>query len=92
VVETLPENLTAYKKTPEFTESTIPKGLTRAHHTKQGTWALINVQEGKLLYRILEPEMEEVLLSKSLQGVIAPTVKHEVEAQGKVKFLVEFYR
>ena len=88
----LPDNVTAYKKTPEFTETTIPKGLTRAHSTKEDVWALINVLEGELIYRILEPVVEEVLLTNSSRGVIEPTVKHEVQAPGEVRFFVEFYR
>ncbi len=88
----LPDNVTAYNKTPEFTETTIPKGLTRAHNTKEEVWGLINVLEGELIYRILEPVLEEVLLTSSLPGIIQPTVKHEVKAPRKVRFFVEFYR
>ena len=33
-----PEGLTAYKRTPEFTEQNIPKGLLNNHATKIGTW------------------------------------------------------
>lgn len=44
----LPQGLHAYRRTPEFTETTIPKTLLSAHTTKQGTWALIHVLEGRL--------------------------------------------
>jgi len=88
----LPKDAASYKKTPEFTEDTIPAGLLKAHQTKAGTWGKINVTEGKLLYRILEPEHEEILLSKSLFGVVEPTILHEVESQGAVRFHVEFFR
>lgn len=88
----LPASLTSYKKTPEFTEETIPAGLLKAHQTKEGTWGKINVTEGQLYYRILEPDFEEVLLSSEKFGVVEPTVLHEVEPKGKVRFHVEFYR
>jgi len=91
-VKSLPKNLTVYKQTPEFDQITIPQGLLKAHQTKAGTWGHIVIQEGRLLYRILEPEVEEVHLSIVKSGVVEPTVLHEVEALGNVRFYVEFYR
>jgi len=89
-VKSLPINAKEYKRTPTFTEDTIPKGLLRSHTTKAGTWGKIVIEEGKLLYRILEPEIEEVQLSTDKFGVVEPQVPHEVQALGKVKFHVEF--
>jgi tellurite resistance-related uncharacterized protein len=88
----IPVSAKAYKKTPEFTEDTVPAGLLRAHQTKEGTWGKINVTEGQLRYRILEPEFEEVLLSSEMFGIVEPTILHEVEPMGKVRFHVEFFR
>ena len=88
----IPISATAYKKTPEFTEQTVPAGLLKAHQTKAGTWGKINVTEGQLRYRILEPEFEEVLLSREKFGVVEPTILHEVAPEGKVRFYVEFFR
>lgn len=86
----IPNKAKEYKRTPTFTEDTIPKGLLRSHTTKAGTWGKIVIEEGKLLYRILEPEIEEVELSPEKFGVVEPQVPHEVQALGKVKFHVEF--
>ena len=45
------------------------------------------------LYRILEPEFEEIELSPERPGVVEPEVPHEVEpAKGGVRFRVDFYR
>ncbi|MBV1877418.1 MAG: DUF1971 domain-containing protein [Pseudomonadales bacterium] len=88
----IPAAARPYKKTPEFTEQTVPAGLLKAHQTKQGTWGKINVAEGELLYRILEPEIEEMILSPDKFGVVEPTVLHEVSPLGKVSFHVEFFR
>ena len=92
----LPDNVVSYKRTPEFSEDTVPKGLLNAHQTKAGTWGKIVVLEGVLRYRILEPETEtetEVTdLSPDLHGVVEPTVLHDVEPLGIVRFYVEFYR
>ncbi|MFT4519201.1 MAG: tellurite resistance-related uncharacterized protein [Halioglobus sp.] len=88
----MPEQVTSYKKTPEFTNVTVPKGLLKAHQTKDGTWGKIVVLSGQLQYRILEPELEELVLSPEVPGVVEPTVLHEVTPVGEVIFYVEFYR
>lgn len=88
----LPDNVTHYKQTPEFTQDTVPAGLLAAHQTKAGTWGRIVVLAGELEYRILEPELQVILLNATTPGVVEPTVLHEVEPRGAVRFLVEFYR
>ncbi|WP_339673581.1 DUF1971 domain-containing protein [Dasania marina] len=88
----LPNDVIAYKKTPEFDESTVPKGLLKAHQTKVGVWGKINILAGQLEYSILEPELETVVLSTEQHGVVEPTVLHQVKPLGKVRFYVEFYQ
>lgn len=91
-MQTLPDNIRPYKKTPVFTQDSIPAGLRKAHNTKAGTWGSIVIVRGQLLYRILEPAVEEVLLNSNRYGVVEPEVLHEVQAIGEVEFYVEFYR
>ena len=50
------------------------------------------VLEGRLRYRILEPEIEELKLSPGGSGTVEPEVLHEVEPHGPVRFHVDFYR
>ena len=88
----LPADVVAYKKTPTFFEHSVPAGLLKAHQTKVGTWGRIVILSGNLLYRILEPAIEEVRLSESHSGVVEPKVLHEVETVGPVEFYVEFYK
>jgi tellurite resistance-related uncharacterized protein len=86
----LPSNVSPYKKTPNFNEITVPKGLLKNHNTKQGTWALLTVQSGEIEYVI---ENEEVnILSPELSGVIEPEVKHHIKPLGAVSFFIEFYK
>ncbi len=89
-MKSLPENVVAYKKTPEFNESTIPNGLLNNHQTKVGVWGKIVVLEGRLLYTI-NVSKEAIELDKSTFGVVEPGVLHQVKALGKVRFYVEFY-
>lgn len=88
----LPPDVERYKQTPEFDASSVPVGLLRAHQTREGTWGRIVVLEGRLLYRILEPDVEEIVLSPGQCGVVEPTVLHEVAPIGSVRFYVEFLR
>ncbi|MEY4642119.1 MAG: hypothetical protein RLZZ227_2113 [Pseudomonadota bacterium] len=87
-----PEGLQEYKRTPLFTETTIPPGLLRDHTTKAGVWGLIQVEEGTLLYSVSYPEERSYMLSEASPGVVVPSMKHHVQAQGKVRFYVAFYR
>lgn len=91
-MKTLPAGLVPYQRTREFSESTIPAGLRRRHTTKAGVWARISVREGSLRYRILEPDLEEHVLSPGRPGVVWPETPHEVEPIGPVRFHVEFLR
>ena len=91
MITTLPPGLTAYRRTPEFDENSLPSGLRRGHSTKAGVWALIHVLEGRLRYRILEPLEETVLDAGGAPGVVVPQQLHEVEPLGAVRFYVEFH-
>ncbi len=92
---TLPAEVHAYSRTPEFTEATVPPALLKAHTTKDGTWALIHVLSGRLRYRIVDPRRpasETTLTPETAPGVVEPTIQHAVEPQGAVRFFVEFHR
>jgi tellurite resistance-related uncharacterized protein len=91
-LKTLPTDVAPYQRTREFTESTIPDALRRRHTTKPGVWGRIQVLEGELRYRILEPVLEEHTLTAERHGIVEPQVPHEVEPLGRVRFFVEFLR
>lgn len=91
----LPPDALPYRRTPDFTEATLPAGLRKAHATKDGAWGLIHVLEGRLAYRITDPRRprsEQVLEAGAAPGLVEPTIEHEVEALGPVRFYVEFHR
>ena len=91
-MKNLPEDVKAYKRTPEFTEKTIPSGILNSHRTKEGTWGKIVILEGKYKYEILEPKYEEVELSPDRYGVVEPTIEHQLTPLGSGRFYVEFYK
>lgn len=91
----LPTGLTAYKRTPTFTEASIPAGLLRDHSTKDGTWGLIHVEDGRLRYVVTDPRREgaeHILSADGKPGIVEPTILHFVEPLGPVRFHVEFLR
>ena len=91
----LPDDVEPYARTAEFTEATVPAGLLRSHTTKPGAWGRIHVLEGRLAYRITDPRRppsEAILSPDGEPGVVEPTVLHEVEPLGPVRFYVEFLR
>lgn len=90
MAEGLPAGLEAYRRTPIFTEATIPAALRHRHSTKAGVWALITVVEGRLRLRRLNTGAETDL-DPSAPGIIAPGEPHEVEPLGSVRFFVEFH-
>ncbi|MCY3795032.1 MAG: DUF1971 domain-containing protein [Gammaproteobacteria bacterium] len=91
-MKSLPPGVEFYRRTPEFTEATIPAGLRRSHRTNAGVWGRITVLEGRLLYRVLESPEGEATLSAGNPGIVEPEVRHEVEPLGSVRFFIEFYR
>jgi len=87
----LPSGLTAYKRTPTFTEHTVPKGLLRDHNTKAGVWGQIHVESGLLKY-VIPPRDHTQLLSPGNIGTVEPEVRHHIAPVGPVTFYVEFWR
>jgi tellurite resistance-related uncharacterized protein len=86
----LPPGLAAYRRTPIFTEATLPAGLRHRHRTRPGVWAVITVIDGRL--RLRRPDAgTEGELDPTTPGIVAPEEPHEVEPLGAVRFFVEFH-
>jgi tellurite resistance-related uncharacterized protein len=90
MTDSLPPSLAAYRRTPVFTEATLPAGLRHRHQTKPGVWALITVLEGRLRLRRLASGAESDL-GPTAPAAIAPEEPHEVEPLGPVRFFIEFH-
>ena len=87
-----PENCKPYRKTPEFDENTVPKGLTSNHATKRGVWGRIHVLSGVLVYHIGPPVNKSLRIGSESSVVVVPEVQHRVEPEGQARFFVEFSR
>ena len=87
----IPENCQPYKKTPVFTEDTVPAGILNDHATKAGVWGLLTVLEGTLDYVVPSKDHRQKVTTET-RAIIEPEVLHHVEPLGPVRFFVEFWR
>ncbi len=90
-MQPLPDGLTPYKQTPEFTESTVPAGLLRDHKLSPDVWGVIHVVSGRLRY-VIPSTQEDLVLEPGLNGVVMPDTAHHIASVGPVRFYVEFWR
>jgi tellurite resistance-related uncharacterized protein len=88
----LPATVTAYKRTADFDQDSIPAGLRKDHSTKPGVWGVIHVVSGRLRYIVEPPLAGEHVLDPSRPGIVVPEVLHRVVPEGDVRFYVEFHR
>ncbi len=87
----LPDTVAEYRRTPVFTETTVPAALTDEHATKPGVWAVIAVETGRLEFHDVETGAARVL-GAGATAVVAPERRHKVTPLGSVSFHVAFHR
>lgn len=92
IPKALPAGLEAYGRSTDFTPDNLPARLQAAHSTKAGTWGLLHVLEGKILYRLEAPYDGEKLAAAGEKIVIESEVPHRVKFVERGRFFVEFYR
>ena len=82
---------TPYKSTSIFDEHSLPDALQNAHSTKAGTWGVLEVIAGKLVY-VVEHGGEKRLMTAGERQLIEPEQRHHVELSGPMQMQVHFYR
>jgi tellurite resistance-related uncharacterized protein len=87
----LPDSARLSRRTPVFTETTIPAGLRADHTTSAGVWAQIIVPAGRLRYIVTALD-HDVVLTPEHPGLVLPEVRHRVQPIGAVRFFLEMYR
>ncbi len=80
-----------YKQTPIFDQETLPQAIRNAHSTKEGTWGLLVVIEGRVRLVFHDPS-RAVEVTPGNPAPIPPRAVHHVETDGPMKMRVEFYR
>jgi len=89
--EGLPDGVEPYRQSPVFTQDSVPDAFLQEHNTKDGVWAVIHVDSGKLFFEVPSTGTEKTLEAGDIT-VAEPVVPHRVEPIGAVSFWVEFWR
>ena len=87
----LPDSVSAYRRTPVFTAATVPAGLLRDHQTAAGVWGLLHVLEGSVFLRWAGEDVEAEIRPGE-PWVIPPQTLHAVRLSEEAAFQVEFWR
>ena len=85
-----PRALVPYRITPEFTDKTIPAPLLRGHSLKRGSFGIIRIKRGEVLYHQRHGG-HAVLLDRKRPGYVLPSTSHHLELVGPVALQIEFY-
>ena len=87
----LPKGLKPVRRTPTFTEATVPKAPTKDHTTKSDIWGVIDVKSGRVRYTIPSKAFT-IEIEAGDTAIIEPEIPHHVTPAGAVAFFVEFWR
>ena len=87
----IPANLVPSGSTPAFDQKTAPNALQEEHKLAEGTWGLLRVLQGQLIFVDLE-SLEETTIVADGQITIRPGAPHRVALDGPVQFRIDFYR
>ena len=87
---TFPPDVSANKKTPAFTQCTVPAWLLTDHATKDGVRGVVHVLSSPLQLGSAGYEMVTVLCLGT-PGIIEPIQTHHVTPLSMVEFYMEFY-
>jgi tellurite methyltransferase len=89
----MPAGYAPYRRTPAFTQASVPQGLLHQHQTKAGVWALVHVSSGSLeFYERAGSGETRREVAAGQTATIRPNVEHRVAPLGEVEFCVEFWR
>ena len=80
-----------YQSTPVFDADSLPAAIRNEHRTKEGTWGLLRVLEGRVTLVFIDPA-REVEVTPGNPAAIPPQAAHYVKLEGPMRMQVDFYR
>ena len=86
------DKLEAYKRTPVFTESSIPSGLLKQHNLATGVWGKLIVNSGQLELEFPGNKNRLRCAEPGADVWIQPEEWHLIKKATQVRFYIEFYR
>jgi len=86
----LPAGLELARTAGPFEADAVPAGLRTAHRIGEGTWGMLRVLDGSVVFSVAEgsPTMSRLSAGESL--AIPPLVDHHVTIVGPVRLAVDF--
>ncbi len=87
----MPDGLRLARTTAEFTDTTTPAGLRRAHRVAPGLWGRLRVLEGSVRFIFEHPPATSHDLVAGDTFDIPPDTAHRVEPGPGCRFVVEFH-
>lgn len=91
--DALPSGLIFVRRTPLFARATVPSALLSTHSVKRGTWGLLHVEQGCLLYCRDGDIADSRTVPAGGAALIEPEMPHHVELMDEeTAFFIEFYR
>jgi tellurite resistance-related uncharacterized protein len=88
----LPEGVELQRVSDEFTATTVPAGLLRAHRLAPGVWGVLRVRKGTVRFVAEAANGHVVELRAGDHHVIEPEALHHVEPDDDACFVIEFHR
>lgn len=86
-----PDGLALRRRTPAFTEATLPDALRAEHRTRAGVWARVEVEAGQLRVIAGPPCEIDRVLGPGEAGWMPPEHPHRVEPVGPVRVTVGLF-
>lgn len=88
----LPGDVRAYRTIGPFDRSTLPDGLWRTHDLAQGTWGLVELAGGRIVFVWDDGSGDVAELAAPGSIVVPPQVPHHVEASGDFRLSITFHK
>jgi tellurite resistance-related uncharacterized protein len=86
----LPVGMRSSGVTALWSEQDMPASLRRSHRLPKGRWGLLHLEQGTMhFWAATEPALD-LVLSAPVDQPIPPTVAHEIEPLGDVRFRIEW--
>ncbi|MGQ0618062.1 MAG: DUF3565 domain-containing protein [Acidimicrobiia bacterium] len=86
----MPDGLHPVRTAGPFDAQTLPRALQLEHHVADGTWGMLRVMEGAVVFTIATTPPITRRISAGQNQPIPPAVAHEVHADGPVRLAVDF--
>ncbi|MGH9107792.1 MAG: DUF3565 domain-containing protein [Acidimicrobiales bacterium] len=87
----MPDGLRLLRTAGPWDHDSLPAGLRHSHRTAPGVWALLQVIEGRVGFRMETAPPLDVVLERGAAQPIPPAVAHEVSLTGPARLVVQFW-